>query len=537
MRISVNIVSDTATKCLYGAVAFVSLLFSCSKDGNSPLVRYEDKRDNVTKISSEMIVSIDDNLPMLHTCDIIMTGDTLLFDDHLNGEFKFTAYDISSNCVIGRFGKPGNGPGELANYGGIFYDENSRNLYVTEAGQGKLFGFYLPQAISDSLYIPFVKYNMDFNGGNNAYACPYYLNDSTVICTTYIRNEEARTFSTHIGRLNIQNQTVSIIDSLPNNDNIRYSITVSPKHNTVFASARTKDEMRIYDMDGHLLKVIYGPDYDEHIDNHRFYFSGSVFCGDKILAIYAGGSDKKGHDVLVMNLDGKYIKTLRFDMPIQTLVYHEKTDRLYLSTDDTPQFGYIENFSEILDGEEVAEKQPTNITTQKDSTETNVNRSSEEDPVDVSSTSTGDKGESGVEIIMSHPETAKLVNGKPTRGPLIFIDANTHGATRTDHLQVGAYPEGEAYRYTIGIMNQSSEPVSIKSICLQDDYFKGEWSMGNTLQPNMIGFLYLTCKKPLEEKDYPLIIKYRDNKYSQQVLNMTLHKSGAQLYNEMHGLK
>ena len=91
---------------------------------------------------------------------------------------------LSQGKVIGRFGKPGNGPGELANYGGSFFDKNSQILYMNEANQGKMLGFYLPDAIADSEYSPFVKFDMDFHGPGNAYSTPHYLNDSTVVFST-----------------------------------------------------------------------------------------------------------------------------------------------------------------------------------------------------------------------------------------------------------------------------------------------------------------------------------------------------------------
>lgn len=500
----------------FTVTAILFLLFSCAKASS---VTQQKTRDNVIDIPSDLIVSIDDNLPILHTCDIIMTGDTILFDDHLNGDFKFTAYDIFGDKTLGRFGKPGGGPGELANYGGIFYDEASGNLYVTEAGQGKLLQFYLPQAISDAGYIPSVRYAMDFTGGNNAYTCPHYINDSTVICAAFVRNKQSLSFSTHIGRLNMLTKSVTVIDTLPDTDNIRYLISVSPRHNRIFAAGRIKDEMRIYDLDGHLVQTIHGPDYDDRIENRRFYFSCTAFCNDKILAIYGGGSEKKGHDIVVMDINGKYLNTLRFDMPLHDIKYHDKTDRLYLVTDDTPQFGYIENFSKILDGKEEIRTHLPEPTSTDDAAEKKAAVSPE------------DSKAGKVKILVANHET----NAKSTQGPLIFIDANTHGATKTDHLNVGAYKEGDLYRYTISILNRSDKPVSIKSFSLPDDYFKAEWSTVGVMVPNMIGFLYLTCKQPLEDKPYHLIIEYNDPGLPPQILHMTLFASGAQLYNKLHG--
>lgn len=515
----------------------VSLVYLSCGRGNDGSVIHEGTRNNITEITSDLIVSIDDKLPILHASGMILAGDTLLYGDLINDEFKFTAYDISDNKTIGRFGKHGSGPGELANFGAIFYDGNSHNLYLSEANQGKVLGFYLPEAISNTEYVPFVKFNMDFNGGHNGYNCPHYINDSTVICSIMVRNPESRSFSTHIGNLNLTTQEVTVIDSLPDNDNISYTIAVSTESDKIFAVGRIQDEIRIYNLKGNLIRTIYGPDNDGRIEKRRNFFANVILCGDKVLAVYAGGSEKNGREIIVMGHDGRYMKTLRFEMPLRDIIYHDKTDRLYISTDDTPQFGYIENFSNILEGKTVAENQSTDQASKNVAEEENVNVPSSDKPVDIPPTTYEDKESNSVRIIMSNPETTKFADGKSTQGPLIFIDANTHGATRTDNLSVGAYPDGDLYRYTIGILNQCDKPVNIKSIGLPDNYFKAEWSMGNILQPNMVGFLYLTCKNPLEEKSYPLIIKYGDNEFPSQILHMTLFASSAQLYNKIHGLE
>ena len=50
-----------------------------------------------------------------------------------------------------------------------------------------------------------------------------------------------------------------------------------------------------------------------------------------------------------MDMDGMYIKTLKFDFSVNSLAYHPKTDRLYLTTSGEPQFGYLK-LSEAVDG-------------------------------------------------------------------------------------------------------------------------------------------------------------------------------------------
>lgn len=332
------------------AVMSSMILFSCTNNGDNTTVYNEGTRDNIIEIT-DTIISIDHKLPILHPCELILTGDTLLFADPQSTDLSFTAFDLNRDTVIGRFGKHGGGPGELANYGGIFYDANARQLYVTEASKGKIYGFYLPEAIANQDYTPFVKLNMNFNGGSNGYASPHYINDSTIICSVLVRNDKARSFSSHIGNLNLISGTVSVIDSIPDSDNIRYSIVVLPDRDMVVAAGKVKDEIRIYNLNGALKSTIYGPDYDETVVNSKRYFSRLITCGDKIAAIYAGGSEQNGHDIVVMDLTGKYLKTIRFEQPLHNIKYHPKSDRLYVVTDDTPQFGYIENFSGLLDGD------------------------------------------------------------------------------------------------------------------------------------------------------------------------------------------
>ena len=523
-------------------VTLSSAVISCGGGSDGPSVTSEGARDNIVKITTDRIVSLDENLPIMHTCGMMLYGDTLLFDDHINDEFKFTAYDISQSKVIGRFGKPGNGPGELANYGAIFYDSNTNTLYITEANQGKIFGYYLPDAISNPIYTPFVKASMSFV--NKTYSTPHYINDSTVICSIISRrNKKTGIRSSHIGRLNLINQSLTELDTLPDTDNISYVTAVSPEQDMIYATGRNKDEIRIYTINGELLRTIYGPDYDEKVVNRKKYFSEAEFCGDNIMSIYAAGKENKGQDIVVMDRDGMYVKTLRFSIPLHDIKYHKKTDRLYISTDAAPQFGYIEDFGKLIEGNMQEAMPVRNVKSDKAVTEdarteapiTQAKQEESDEPEVEKTATASDDGK--VKCIASDPSAAAAAKksvDKSSVGPITLIDTNARGA-HVDHLKVGAYPEGDGkYLYTIGLFNRSDEPVEIASICLPDGYFKASWSTGNTLKPNMVGFLRLTCDKPLDNKEYPVIVHFRDEKHPSQTLCMTLYSSGAQLYNEMN---
>ena len=324
------------------------LITTCSTDKRESTVVYEDSRDKIEEIATDHIVSLDDELPIMHNGGLDLFGDVLLFDDHLNDEYKFTAYDVSLSKVVGRFGRPGGGPGELHNYGSPFYDNKTNTLYVNEANQGKIYGYNLTEAISNPEYTPFVKATMSFEGVGNAYVSPHYINDTTIICSAISRNSQKRTFTSRIGRLNLITQNVTLLDSMSPDDDIRFITAVSPEKGIIYAAGKNRDELRLYDMDGNRTKTIYGPDHDERRAKSQRYHSSLISCGDKLLSIYSSGNAKKGLDIVVMNGEGRYIKTLRLPVPLHEIAYHEGTDRLFISTQDTPQFGYIANFSKYL---------------------------------------------------------------------------------------------------------------------------------------------------------------------------------------------
>ena len=275
-------------------------------------------------------------------------------------------------------------------------------------------------------------------------------------------------------------------------------------------------------------------------NNYNYAFTGSFYNPGPYACYLAVGFPIA---LRMMVRGGMYVKTLRFSIPLHDIKYHKKTDRLYISTDAAPQFGYIEDFGKLIEGNMQEAMPVRNVKSDKAVTEdarteapiTQAKQEESDEPEVEKTATASDDGK--VKCIASDPSAAaaaKSPGGKSSAGPISLIDTNARGA-HVDHLKVGAYPEGDGkYLYTIGLFNRSDEPVEIASICLPDGYFKASWSTGNTLKPNMVGFLRLTCDKPLDNKEYPVIVHFRDEKHPSQTLCMTLYSSGAQLYNEMN---
>ena len=302
------------------------LLVSC---GDKTTTEYHEKnRDNVIDGLS-LMVSIDDNLPSIHSFAVpIMAGDTLVIIDFRSTDLLYTAYDIYNDTTLGRFGKYGNGPGEVANPLFSFYDSYSRNIYVGNGNQGKLSYFHLPEAVSDSTYDAIDKTTVDVYRG---ILYPYVVDESTVLCTTYpdLSNRNSR-----ISKLNLDTGEITVIDSVTPGDNVRTAIAVSSKDNLIFAADKRHDLIRILDLDGNEHKKIFGPEYDDNIKDDEHFFSESVICGKTVASLYTGKNNSEKYDnrIILTELAGKYLKTIQFEETIHGMQYHDKTGRLYLTT-------------------------------------------------------------------------------------------------------------------------------------------------------------------------------------------------------------
>lgn len=308
-------------------------LVACS---NNTIKEYhETSRNNVIDIAS-LIVSIEDNLPPINSFAVpIIAGDTLILLDYRSTDFLFTAYDIYNDSVIGRFGKYGTGPGEAGNPLFRFYNKYNKNLYIGNANRGKLTSYHLPESVSDSTYNAIERMPMDFFKG---ILSPYVIDESIVICTTY---SDLTARDSRLSTLNLDTGEISVIDSMA--PRMTAAIAVSEKDNLIYSADIKHDLIRLFDLDGKLYGVVYGPEYDENSDENDYYFSTSEICGNQVASIYTGrNSEKRRSRIIMTDLKGRYIKTLRFDETIHGMQYHDKTGRLYLTTTGEPQIGYIE---------------------------------------------------------------------------------------------------------------------------------------------------------------------------------------------------
>ena len=330
---------------IYPVFALLVGFLSCGRNPASSIEEHCGKRD---KIETVELISIEEKLPEIHSYStVFMLGDTLIINDSESTDKRFFAYDIKEDRYLGNFGKFGEGPGEIANFGSIIIDPVKHILYGMSYATWYMTGLDVKKALSDPDYKAFLKMKpKEIEGVTPVLGSGDWLNDSTAYYEVAVPNADWTEFDNRIGLVNLNDGSISLIEDNGFGKNTDNRLTVSIKNRLMISTGRVHDQIHIFDLEGNLKKVIYGPDYTEKRHRPRFeYFYQSCIGKDEIYASYLNEyilEKNLPEDIIVMDLDGKYKKTLHVGKPICGMEYNETFNRLYLSTNDYPQLGYIQ---------------------------------------------------------------------------------------------------------------------------------------------------------------------------------------------------
>ncbi|MBD5374047.1 MAG: hypothetical protein HDR77_01010 [Bacteroides sp.] len=302
---------------------------------------HETGRNNIVEAKP---VSLDDSLPMLHSLsNIHLMGDTLIVEDKKSNDKMFFVQDIINNIPLGWFGKIGQGPGELINFGGVFLDSKSHRLLGSDGGTMEFKCIDIDAALkNDECPTVVAKFDMAKNG---VLIAPFFLNDTAFIGRSYLYDFDTYTGSNRLVRFNPKTSiTTPLGESHPLLQE-SFIPVYSPESSKIFVIGGKKDFIQIYDFDGNLKRTIYGSDYTDSPGKNMEYFGAGVSDSQgRLYAVYNGRDRREARyrDLLVYSPEGKYLKTIRFDVAhLWDIAYHEPTNRIYFSCDGEPQFGYI----------------------------------------------------------------------------------------------------------------------------------------------------------------------------------------------------
>ena len=304
----------------------------------------EERTQSREKIINVKLESIDEYLPPLNSLSsIYIIGDTLIIRDNKSVDKLYFAYNLSTQTELGWFGKFGGGPGELVNFNGRIFDKERHCLYGIDFGPMEIKKIDIRKALSDSTYGAEIIRKID-PGKDGYFTSGYYANDSTLYVSMEMYDTISHRMHTLITRYNLKNGEKTPINTPDDGTrHISHSLAI-PEENVFFTFYPLHDKIRIYDFDGNLKSTIYGLNYKEKGDGVTAYFGSGIVGRNSIIYVIYNGKDFSRHnpqDVIVMDKNGDYIKTLHFDSFVWNIAYHTPTNRLYVSTDGESQFGYI----------------------------------------------------------------------------------------------------------------------------------------------------------------------------------------------------
>ena len=312
---------------------------SCAKDDKE---KYQEKGTKVEDVSKKLVAFKTGNDIFLgQTSRAIISGDYLLLCDYSSADKKIHLFDKNKLEYLTSIGDTGQGPGEIANMGNVYVNENSDKLYVTDFGHNCIYSFDIDSMLTEEDYLPVIKYRLK---GDFLPVDYVYVFDS--LCYgTFVQYTDRKTVKRLTGKWNMKTGEVKLMEYVhPDVKNKQTNIVYSRLHDTLVEGHGCADLLSFFDGNLNLKYNVYGSDWNNGDGSKLNYYPMTIYK-DHIITAYSGSSysdyilPTKLH---VFTMDGNYYKTLEVGKRIHYLSSDEGNNRLFISFDDEIQFGYLD---------------------------------------------------------------------------------------------------------------------------------------------------------------------------------------------------
>jgi hypothetical protein len=278
--------------------------------------------------------------------------DYLIISDYKSPDEIIHLFDKNTFRYLASTAPRGQGPGEIVELGHIAIDEANHIFQVIDYGKYQVFGYHPDSVLANPHYIPEVKMKMNERMFPNRY---HYIHD-TLCIGTIIEPVGNSDFKPAVGKWNMLTGEIELMKyEHPEIKKKRISFAASMEHGIYVECYNHHDLMTICTLDGELKYNIYGRRWDSQVSNRMLYYGYGVgFCGDRIVALYAGDKnfiidDETGKvagtnpsKLLVFDLQGNYIRTLETGCNLNYFCYDKENNRLILTMNDDIQVGYLD---------------------------------------------------------------------------------------------------------------------------------------------------------------------------------------------------
>jgi len=254
-------------------------------------------------------------------------------------------FDNKDFSYVTGMGHQGEGPDEITSLGEIVCDELNNRIFAADYGKMKISEYNLDSVLLNSDCLPQYKYDI------NSTTIPImlsYAND-TLCYACCITAEPGKHYQQSLVKWNMKSGTTNqLISGHPEIERKRIRYAISQENNLIAVSYDHHDLLALYDLQGNLKNYIYGPDWDNSTSNRMIYYYGNIIiCNDRIIVGYSGNQNPATGNIvvpqlIVYDLDGNYIKTLKVDYNIVLFCYDPKYNRIIMALEDEIQFAYLD---------------------------------------------------------------------------------------------------------------------------------------------------------------------------------------------------
>ena len=321
---------------------FAAMCWGCAHD--LQIGKHQNKRDNIVNVQEkvkEIKISEDDVL-IGAVARLYLIDSILIITDGKSPDKLIHIFNKNSFGYITSVTNRGQGPGEIVVIGHIGVDESNRTFFVSDHGKQLIFSYHLDSVLVSPKYMPAEKMEMKKRTFPNRYE---YINDTFSI-GEIISPVGVGGFKQSVGKWNMKTGEVTPMEyTHPEIEKKRITFAASADENIYVECYTNRDLMSICSFNGDLKYNIYGPNWSRRPDQLHHY-DKVVFCKDKLLAAYSGGSYRSDEyyptRFFVFNIEGDYLQTIEIGYKISDYCYDEENNRIILILNEAIQFAYLE---------------------------------------------------------------------------------------------------------------------------------------------------------------------------------------------------
>lgn len=327
---------------------FLFLFSSCKQ--NTENTKFYDSTKNIFQVES-----------YLHNLDInevdisdfgkpFILNQYLIISDYKSLDKLIHIFDKKTFQYITSTGVRGQGPNEISNMGDIIPNNQENTFYVIDHGKQGFLSFPMDSVLSNPNYTPQKIATMNPN------EFPFmmqYVSD-TLSYALFMKVLSPGDYIPAVAKWNMRTGATEFMSYSGHSEKKgkRVSFAASPKHNLYAEVYWYHDLMTICSLDGDLKYCLYGKNWDNTKSKQKRFHEHILFCKDKIVTTYLGDERfykqnniekiHKPDKLLIFNLQGDLIKTLKINSPIISICYDEEYNRIIMNLDEERQFVYLD---------------------------------------------------------------------------------------------------------------------------------------------------------------------------------------------------